>query len=226
MLLANSDFEKEKIGKISASMFHELVDKKKMEPVLDLSNIKKSREYLDELKIDKIFGIKKKAYGRALEHGKMNEANALADFSGRTGFAFEDLFEVFIKLKGFEDYAGCSPDGFYWDENGSKKLIEVKCPVSNTVQYNHFKHGNLKKSNKDYWIQCQFQMFVTGIDVCTFYSFFCLADEEGNYLPLNEEKYRRYREDIPKDEDFHKKIKEAMPMYIEYLDGQKLKEVA
>ncbi len=70
----------------------------------------------------------------------------------QVGFVFKDEFKK----------VGCSPDGLV----GKGGLIEIKCPMSKT-HIGYMTDGPPKK----YYMQMQFQMYVTGRVWCDFMSF-------------------------------------------------------
>ncbi len=74
-----------------------------------------------------------------------------------------------IKEVGFVDYealhAGCSPDGIIYDDNGNiKEIVEIKCPMVET--FVSYLDGEFMKP--EYETQMQFNMFITGAEVCHF----------------------------------------------------------
>lgn len=89
--------------------------------------------------------------------------------SAREAYSFiygKDIKEVgFVDLE--ELHAGCSPDGVIYDDNDPEKIteiIEIKCPT--VAEFAMYLDDEYIKNN--YEIQMQFNMFVTGADVCHF----------------------------------------------------------
>jgi hypothetical protein len=81
---------------------------------------------------------------------------------------------VEVKLSNFTEhslYAGCTPDGEIDADNG---LLEIKCPY---VSANHIKlllcetPEDLLKTKKEYYWQCQFQLYCTGRSYVDFVSY-------------------------------------------------------
>ena len=122
--------------------------------------------------------------------------------TAREAYSFvygKDVQEVgFVDLE--DMHAGCSPDGVIYDEDGNiKEIIEIKCPLIETF----VSYLDPDFMNPDYAIQCQFNMFITGADVCRF----VVYHPDFNLIVR----------DIPKDEEIQGKIRavleELQPMY-------------
>ena len=87
--------------------------------------------------------------------------------TAREAYSFvygKDIQEVgFVDLEKY--HAGCSPDGVIYDEDGNiKEIIEIKCPMIET--FVSYLDDDFMKP--EYETQCQFNMFITGADVCHF----------------------------------------------------------
>lgn len=83
--------------------------------------------------------------------------------------AYSFIYGKDIKEVGFVDlekyHAGCSPDGVIYDEDGNiKEIIEIKCPMIETF----VSYLDDEFMNAEYYTQMQFNMFITGADVCHF----------------------------------------------------------
>lgn len=89
---------------------------------------------------------------KALSWGKDNEDTARAAYEFETGHIIKQIPFIYRdELK----YFGCSPDGITDDAHG----LELKCPFSSTV-FVQFKCND--KIKKEYELQCQFSMWVSG----------------------------------------------------------------
>lgn len=85
--------------------------------------------------------------------------------------AYSFIYGKDIKEVGFVDkeelHAGCSPDGVIYDDNDPEKIaeiIEIKCPsVETFVSY-----LDEEFCKPEYETQMQFNMFITGAEVCHF----------------------------------------------------------
>ena len=104
----------------------------------------------------------------------------------------KDIQEVgFVDLEDL--HAGCSPDGIVYGEDGKiAEIVEIKCPsVENFVSY--LDEDFMKP---EYETQVQFNMFVTGAEVCHFVV----------YHP----DFDLIVRDIPKDPEIQDKIKNVL----------------
>lgn len=122
-------------------------------------------EYMEECK----FETKAMQWGTFWEEGARNRY--------QEALGYEVLDAPFIPLKGFENFAGGSPDGIIRDANG---IIEIKCPYNPAVHLRHFlftKPEDLKEDNLQYYVQTQYNMICVGqelgkqIDFCDFISY-------------------------------------------------------
>lgn len=86
--------------------------------------------------------------------------------TAREAYSFiygRDIQEVgFVDLE--DMHAGCSPDGVIYDGERIAEIIEIKCPLIETF----VSYLDPEFMNPDYYVQCQFNMFITGADVCHF----------------------------------------------------------
>ena len=153
---ANPEWLNMKAGKFSGSDFH---------------------QYLGLLKTGKLSETaKKELYKKVLENygyrfdtfqtpamliGIEREPTAREAYSFIYG---KDIKEVgFIDLEKY--HAGCSPDGVIYDDNGNiAEIVEIKCPMIETF----VSYLDPEFMNPDYVIQCQFNMLITGAEVCHF----------------------------------------------------------
>lgn len=115
--------------------------------------------------------------------------------TAREAYSFvygKDINEVgFVDLEKY--HAGCSPDGVIYDKDGNiKEIIEIKCPMIETF----VSYLDPDFMNPDYATQCQFNMFITGADVCHF----VVYHPDFNLIVR----------DIPKDEEMQNKIQTAL----------------
>lgn len=118
-----------------------------------------------------------------------------------------------IKEVGFVDYeslhAGCSPDGVIYDDNGNiAEIIEIKCPSVET--FVSYLDGEFMKP--EYETQVQFNMFITGAEVCHF----IVYHPDFNLI------VRDYKKDPEIQEKIKAVLEQLMPWY-EKLD-QAIKE--
>lgn len=155
------------------------------------------RSYL-ALKIAEVCtGKLKQISASSLSWGKENEAAA------RSAYEFErneKIHEIpFIYGDEFMRY-GCSPDGIIRDGLG----LELKCPATSEV---HIKSVCFDIIKKEYLLQCQFSMFVTGFDEWIFASY----DPRMNKNLL-------YTKVIKRDEKLMLKFEDKLAEFIEDMD--------
>lgn len=122
-----------------------------------------------------------KPSNRAMQWGTFWEEGARNRYIEAT--SYEVLDSPFVALKGFENFAGGSPDGIIRnneDTNGYKGIIEIKSPYNPTVHLRHFLYErpeDLKEDNLQYYVQCQYNMlcvskeFDTEVEFCDFISY-------------------------------------------------------
>lgn len=112
---------------------------------------------------------------RAMQHGTFWEDTARTRYSEKMDY--EVLDAPFIPLKGFEKFAGGSPDGIVRYQDG---IIEIKCPFNPAVHLRYFMlqtPQELMAENLQYYCQMQYNMLVASrefdadIKFCDFVSF-------------------------------------------------------
>lgn len=147
---------------------------------------------------------------RAMDWGTLMEDSARARYQEETGNEVIDA--PFVPFKGFEKFAGGSPDGII----RSGGIIEIKCPFSPAVHLKHFLYetaDELKEDNLQYYCQLQYNMLCvereTGIEV-PFGDFI-------SYDPRTSKSKQLKVLRIVKDEDIQKKLIERTELAIEYI---------
>lgn len=117
--------------------------------------------------------------------------------------AYSFIYGKDIKEVGFVDledmHAGCSPDGVIYDGERIAEIVEIKCPsVETFVSY-----LDDEFMKPEYEIQVQFNLLITGADVCHF----VVYHPDFNLIVR----------DIPKDPEIQGKImavlEELNPLY-------------
>ena len=154
----------QRLGKFTASSFGDLLGKGRAKgSIFTLAGETLIREKLTE----RLTGKTKQISSEALDWGIDMEPEAIKFYEDTTGNRITEA--PFIKLKGYEDWAGGSPDGFIEGENG---IIEVKCPFDSTNHTNTLLNNKIpnKYFNK-YYTQIQFNMFCSETDCCDFISY-------------------------------------------------------
>jgi len=146
---------------------------------------------------------------RAMDWGTLMEGSARARYQNETGS--EVLDAPFIPLKGFEKFAGGSPDGII----RSGGIIEIKCPFNPAVHLKHFlyeKADDLKDDNLQYYCQVQYNMI-------------CVERETGVEVPFGDfvsydPRISRSKQlkvlRIPKDEEIQNQLLERTKLAVGY----------
>ena len=124
--------------------------------------------------------------------------------TAREAYSFvygKDINEVgFVDLEKY--HAGCSPDGVIYDEDGNiKEIIEIKCPMIETF----VSYLDPDFMTPDYYVQCQFNLIITGADVCHF----VVYHPDFNLIVR----------DIPRDEKMQADIKTVLEKLQGMYDG-------
>lgn len=100
-------------------------------------------------------------FGKALEYGKANEDAARAAYEFETGNKIEQIGFIYSHDKRL----GVSPDGIMPE---IKKGLELKCPITAKVHADFLCNDKIKP---EYFLQVQFQLFVSQYDSWDFASF-------------------------------------------------------
>lgn len=148
-------------------------------------------------------------HSRAMDWGTLMEDSARSRYQNDTGN--EVLDAPFVPLKGFEKFAGGSPDGII----RSGGIIEIKCPFSPAIHLKHFLYetaDDLKEDNLQYYCQIQYNMI-------------CVEREFGTNVPFGDfisydpriSKSKQLKVlHIPKDEEIQKQLIERTELAVEY----------
>ncbi len=146
----------------------------------------------------------KQVNNRAVQHGEFWESDARERYALEMGY---EVYEVgFIPLKGFEQFAGGSPDGMIRQENG---LVEIKCAWNPEVHQDYLlfeKPEDLKEYNLQYYAQMQMNIIVTGCDFCDFVAFDPRTSQDKQLKVLR----------IPKDEEMCSTLLDRIALAKEY----------
>ena len=139
----------------------------------------------------------------AIANGKEKEPIAIDYFSKWTGI---EILECGIFV--LNDFFAGSPDGI---SKCGKISIEVKCPQRKNFnkQAKLKTADDLKKFNKDYWLQCHCHNLLTGSEVCKLITY----NDEPKYID------DMFVIDVPKDPEVESKI-----LYFVDLFGKKVIE--
>lgn len=150
-------------GKFTASTFHKMFTKK-----LALASGKVTESYIYE-KVAETIGAYNESWGsKATAWGIEHEQMAIR--------AYEDYKSVKVEQPGFvllNEDVGCTPDGIV-ENSKPKKIVQFKCPYTtqNHVKYLCYKTAeDMKLNSPEYYLQINFEMYVTKAAACDFVSF-------------------------------------------------------
>ena len=153
---ANPEWLDIKAGKFSGSDFHQYMGIAKTGKLSETAKKELYKKVLEN------FGYRFETFQTpAMLTGIEREPQAREAYSFIYG---KDVQEVgFVDLE--DMHAGCSPDGVITDEDGNiKEIVEIKCPsVETFVSY-----LDDEFMKPEYETQVQFNMLITGADVCHF----------------------------------------------------------
>lgn len=146
----------------------------------------------------------KQVNNRAVQHGEQWESEARNLYAKVMNY---EIYEVgFIPLKGFEQFAGGSPDGMIREEEG---IIEIKCAWNPDVHQDYLlmeKPEDLKEYNLQYYAQMQYNCIVTDCKFCDFVAFDPRTSQSKQLKVLR----------IPRDEEMCKLLMERTALAKEY----------
>lgn len=171
-----SEWHAARVGKLTASRFHDAVAK------LKNGSWGASRaNYMAELIAERVTGEPYPHYSnQAMQWGNLVEADARAAYSF---YADVDVVEVGFIGHPIIEMSGCSPDGLVGDDG----LVEFKCP--NTATHIDTLLG--AQIDRAYHLQMMWQMACTGRKWCDWVSF----------DPRLPERLRLYVERVTRHED-------------------------
>ena len=130
-----------RMGKFTASMFHELFAK---------PTTKEYQNAINKVVFERMTGELTESFSNGwTERGHLLEDEAVEAYELKT---FRKIVKVgFVEL---DEWVGCSPDGL----NGDEGMLQVKCPKFSTLIDYHLSN----EVPKDYAIQMQGELWVTG----------------------------------------------------------------
>ena len=151
---------------------------------------------------------------KAMQWGTYWEEEARNHYSTEMGYDIVDA--PFIPLKGYEKFAGGSPDGINKDENG---IIEIKCPFNPATHLKYLlfeKPEDLLEEVEQYYVQCQYNMMCVELEKGTPITFCDFVSFDSRTTATKKLKVLR----IPKDEEMQKKLMERTALAVEYIKQQ------
>jgi hypothetical protein len=138
---------------------------------------------------------------KAIEWGNEYEEKARFEMMDRLD---RDISVPGIILEAGDQRKSASVDG----EVNEKEIVELKCPFSSETQIENFLGSGMKD---EYWSQCQFQLMVSGADICHF----------GSYDPrytCSHAEFRLFYKKVCRDEDYIDLLREASDRFVKILD--------
>lgn len=176
-LQLTEEWFKDRLGKFTASNFSDLLGTgKKKEEIFSQT----AKTLILKKLAERLTGEREEIpTTKAMQWGIDNEIVALR--------AYEQIRNInvlsapFIKLKGYEDYCGGSPDGLIPKLNG---IIEIKCPNSAKHIKTLFTGQIPTEDYKKYNTQMQLNMMVTNTDFCDFISYDPRMIKEENKIKI------------------------------------------
>lgn len=188
-------------GKFTASSFHKMFTAK-----YALSQSATATTYVKEKAAETLGAFNEQANSASLRWGNDHEAEAIEAYRNKTGNPVDEL-RGFVQIS---EHVGCTPDGFVLNAafEDTNKIVQIKCPytVQKHVEYLTYKTAaHLKENSKEYYVQVQFEMYVTGSDFCDFVSYDKRFPEPQQLAVLT----------VPRDDEMIEKIKDALKLAIQ-----------
>lgn len=149
-------------------------------------------------------------HSKALDWGTTFESDARNRYCLEYGVEITDA--PFIPLKGYENFAGGSPDGIDTDDNS---IIEIKCPFNPAVHLQHFLYisgYDLLQDNEQYYAQCQMNMLVQELNSgrecphCVFISYDPRVSQDIQLRAIM----------IAKDTDYQQQLLDRITLAVDY----------
>lgn len=206
--IEDSDWEKERLGKVTGSTFGKLVVKSKDKKSYVLSQGQTAEKLIYRIAWERLLlsgnisdGLGRLSVSsREMQHGNDFESAAIMEYE-----KLKDIEVVrgksFVKMN---DWIGGTPDGFI----GEDGLIEVKCPFNGGNHLKSLLTGEIY--NKEYIFQIQGYLWITGRKWCDFVTY---DPDLIENLQLNVIRVKR-------DESIIEAIKKIMDQVVE-----KIKEI-
>lgn len=156
--LMKSGRKKEEIfSETAKSYIYQLAAERDMNPAV-VEDDKQFEDYLQQVNTT----------SKAMQWGTDQEADARSLYEYITG---RRMVETGLCVHPTIPNFGSSPDGYYYDDNGEKGTLEVKCPNQNTFMKYKVEikdNASLLLVKPEYFFQCQSHMMVTGASWCDF----------------------------------------------------------
>lgn len=172
-LQLTEQWHKARLGKFTASNFSDLLGKgKKKDEIFSQT----AKTLILKKLAERLTGEREEIFtNKDMQWGIDNERNGGISYEMITGNKITEA--PFIKLKGYEDYCGGSPDGLIFKDGVIDGIIEIKCPKSGKHIKTLFTGQIPEEDHKKYYTQMQLNILVVslhyGVDIqwCDFISF-------------------------------------------------------
>ena len=196
---------KQRHGKFTASTFHKMFTSK-----YAITKAATAQTYIKEKAAETLGAFNEQASSASLRLGNDHEAEAIEAYEKKQEYIV-DSGRGFLEKS---EHVGCTPDGYVYESyhmamlKVTNKIVQIKCPY--TVQ-KHFEYltyktaADLKEGSKEYYVQVNFEMYVTGADSCDFVSYDKRFPEHKQLAIL----------EVPRDEEMISKIDQALEIAIQ-----------
>jgi putative phage-type endonuclease len=144
---------------------------------------------IDKLRLKKLGLLPEEEVNQFMQRGKNLEPEARNKFNKDNAM---DMVPMIVESSE-HPFLGASLDGFYKIADDTSFILEVKCPMKNSMD--EAKSGIVKPL---YIAQMQHQLLVTGTDICYYY---CYDGSEGHTIEVYPDKEWQ-SEYLPKAEEF------------------------
>jgi exodeoxyribonuclease (lambda-induced) len=157
----------QRLGKITSSQVWNLIVEPKEKTKKDNGELSSTaKDYLMTKIAEKLTGESRSFQSDATAHGIQYEQTALDYYAQVTG----NIVTTAGYIECIDGVYGGTPDGFVNDDG----IIQVKCPYNYN---NHLYNGlitdvsTFKSKHREYYWQCQSDMYISGRQYCDFVSF-------------------------------------------------------
>lgn len=215
-VIAETPWEKNRIGKFTASNIDALLTPPKSKEAKESGELSESaKTYIRGRAAEIVTGTIREVQTFSMDWGKQWEPHA----AGLLKEVYPEMIFGSIEQPTFfkySDFSGGSPDG--WDPV-NKLVAEIKCPEdpANHVEYCLLQSAfELKKERRDYYHQIQMNMLCVAKEFE--FDFFEMTGIFASYSPLVNDEYLKLKIlDIHPDQEFYDRIQVALEKAENYL---------
>lgn len=212
------EWYKARLGKVTGSRIKDMIAyskrgvKNKETGELEFPELEARKKYRRQLVTERIYGqagVEEVYVNDAMRWGIMNEDIARTQYKLATRYKVSEEGFCVLEKDGKDVMAGCSTDGLIEEINGN---LEIKNLTPSNHLYEIVRENQLPDQFRD---QVQFQLFVTGRDVCHFVGYDSRAPKGIDLLAVSvdrDEEYIGYLE-----HEMYKFLDEVEKEYFEFL---------